>query len=379
MNTKLVFDYFSTLCDNRTYTVDNLNYFTHPNDSNFSSPEDNTKILSKVIKFMNERDVQNLFHFIPTECTTDYLTPAHKRNSIDYQLLIDFDNELEKSNKNFYVVAGGYETKIHNELLNEMNLKRFKVLYWPTYLIEHTCQQLNAEYAEGMDLGFNQDYNVENWNEVVINKNFEKLYIHFNGKPRIHRLMVMDLLVKQDLFDLGDNSWNFMGCLSDIVSRDKYIPQYWKEEIINLDNYTSNTKTHRDEFSDKILNPNCLFNLVGETSMDVPYVTEKIFRCLFIKQPFIAYGAKRINKEILNYGFKLFDNIIDYSFDDIDEPIERFDKMLQELKKFKDLDYNELYNKMEDVMDYNKNRLFEILKNDTFIPQELQNLYENRN
>ena len=53
--------------------------------------------------------------------------------------------------------------------------------------------------------------------------------------------------------------------------------------------------------------------------------------------------------------------------------------MLKELNKFKDLDYNELYNKMEEVMDFNKNRLFEILKNDTFIPQELQNLYENRN
>jgi len=379
MNTKLVFDYFSTLCDNRTYTVDNLNYFTHPNDSNFSSPEDNTKILSKVIKFMNERDVQNLFHFIPTECTTDYLTPAHKRNSIDYQLLIDFDNELEKSNKNFYVVAGGYETKIHNELLNEMNLKRFKVLYWPTYLIEHTLGQLRAEYLEDKNLNQKEIYEIENWDSVVINKNFKKLYIHFNGKPRRHRLMVMDLLVKQDLFDLGDNSWNHIGYAGDILPKVDYIPEYWKEEIINLDDYTSNTKKHRDEFSDKILNPNCLFNLVGETSMDVPYVTEKIFRCLFIKQPFIAYGAKRINKEILNYGFKLFDNIIDYSFDDIDEPIERFDKMLQELKKFKDLDYNELYNKMEDVMDYNKNRLFEILKNDTFIPQELQNLYENRN
>jgi hypothetical protein len=379
MHTKPVFDFFSTLCDNRTYTVDNVNYFTHPNDDNFSSPEDNTKILSKVINFMNERNVKNLFHFIPTECTTDYLTPAHERNSIDYQVVIDFDNELEKLNKNFYVVVGAYETKIHNELLNEMNLKRFKLLYWPTYLIQHTLGQLKGEYLDGKDLDFNGDYNVENWNEIVINKNFKKLYIHFNGKPRIHRLMVMDLLVKQDLFDLGDNSWNCTGYSGDILPKVEYIPEYWKEEIINLDDYTSNTKKHTDEFSDKILNPNCLFNLVGETSMDVPYVTEKIFRCLFIKQPFIAYGAKGMNKEILNYGFKLFDNIIDYSFDDIDEPIERFDKMLQELKKFKDLDYNELYNKMEDVMDYNKNRLFEILKNDTFIPEELQNLYENRN
>jgi hypothetical protein len=97
------------------------------------------------------------------------------------------------------------------------------------------------------------------------------------------------------------------------------------------------------------------------------------------KTTIIAYGSKGINKEVVKYGFKLFDNIIDYSFDDIDDPIERFDGMLVELKKLKDLDYTELYNQMEDILNYNKNKCFELMENDEFIPNELIKLYENRN
>ena len=48
-------------------------------------------------------------------------------------------------------------------------------------------------------------------------------------------------------------------------------------------------------------------------------------------------------------------------------------------KKLKDLDYTELYNQMEDILDYNKNKCFELMENDEFIPNELIKLYENKN
>lgn len=113
--------------------------------------------------------------------------------------------------------------------------------------------------------------------------------------------------------------------------------------------------------------------------MDVPYVTEKTFRCFFFKQPFIAYGAVRQNKEILKYGFKLFDNIIDYSFDDEVDSLKRFELLVSELKKFKNKDYNEIYNQIEPILEHNRNRVYELLINDEFIPKELLKIYENRN
>ena len=378
---KKVFNYFGLICDTDSHTVDNINFFTHPNNKiyyneNFTYDD----LFSNILKFINDNKCKNLFHYIPTECQTDYFVLELQNSLIgDFSRIQKFDAELEKLDSNLYIVMGSHEPELYNRFIEESKIKRFKILYWPTYLIQHTFEQLRTEHLDNIGLQFEEEYKIKNWKSIIINKNFNKLYIHLNGKPRIHRKMVMDLLVKHNMFDLGYNSWNSNGDFGDIISSEQYESKYWKEEIINLDDYVSQKKNFTDEFSDVILNPNALFNLVGETSMDVPYVTEKIYRCFFIKQPFIAYGSKGINKEVVKYGFKLFDNIIDYSFDDIDDPIERFDGMLVELKKLKDLDYTELYNQMEDILNYNKNKCFELMENDEFIPNELITLYENRN
>ena len=193
---------------------------------------------------------------------------------------------------------------------------------------------------------------------------------------------MMDLLVKNNLFSSGRNAWNNLSkdvLGTDIISHFEYETKYWNESLINLDEYNSKNKNYKEEHSDTMLNPNTLFSLVGETSMDVPYVTEKTYRCFFFKQPFIAYGAKGQNKEIIKYGFKIFDNIIDYSFDDESNYMKRFQGLIEQLKKLNNLDYNELYEKMNSVLEHNQKRVYELLTKDELVPKELLKLYENRN
>ena len=78
-------------------------------------------------------------------------------------------------------------------------------------------------------------------------------------------------------------------------------------------------------------------------------------------------------------GFKFYDNLIDYSFYDVnwdeDNP-SIYDDLSLELSKFKNKDYNQLYDIIENVVIHNKNRQNEILNDDPFISKDFINFYK---
>jgi hypothetical protein len=332
---------------------------------------------SKYIEFAKNKNCKNIFSILPTECksvfTDSMLLDYYKRDGNEYLEGRNLDSTLNELDCNLYFVFGSHEPELYTNFFKNTKPTRIKILFWPTYLITHTFYL----YYSGLVGNPKSKYK----NLDLVNK-FEKLYINYNNRPRIHRKIMMDVLCKENLLNDGFNSWNEYSNNhngTDIITSTNYKTECWEEKIMNLDDYKSKNKNYSEEHSHTLLYPNALFSLVGETSMDIPYVTEKTYRCFFFKQPFIAYGAKRQNKEILKYGFKIFDNIIDYSFDDEPDNLKRFELLVNELKKFKNKDYNQIYNQIEPILEHNRNRVYELLLNDEFIPNELLELYENRN
>ena len=59
--------------------------------------------------------------------------------------------------------------------------------------------------------------------------------------------------------------------------------------------------------------------------------------------------------------------------------MKRFQGLIEQLKKLNNLDYNELYEKMNSVLEHNQKRVYELLTKDELVPKELLKLYENRN
>ena len=372
-STRSIFGYFMKLAQTKEKTTDNINFFGQVNY--FES--DSSMLHSKYIEFAKKKNCKNIFSILPTECkslfTDRMLLDYYKRDGNEYLEGRNLDSTLNKLDSNLYFVFGSHEPELYTNFFKDTKPTRIKILYWPTYLITHTFYL----YYSGLIGNPKSEY--KNLNLV---KKFEKLYINYNSRPRIHRKIMMDVLCKENLLNDGFNSWN--ECTNshngtDIITSTNYKTECWEEKIMNLDDYKSKNKNYLEEHSHTLLYPNALFSLVGETSMDIPYVTEKTYRCFFFKQPFIAYGAKRQNKEILKYGFKIFDNIIDYSFDDEPDNLKRFELLVNELKKFKNKDYNEIYNQIEPILEHNRNRVYELLLNDEFIPKELLKVYENRN
>jgi hypothetical protein len=80
----------------------------------------------------------------------------------------------------------------------------------------------------------------------------------------------------------------------------------------------------------------CSFYIGIETLYDDFFVTEKTTRAIICKKPFVIFSCVNFHKKLEEkYGFKLHSQIIDYSFDSIEDSIERFDKQIDELNKLK--------------------------------------------
>lgn len=319
--------------------------------------------------FIENTNLKNIYFFSPWECYYEFTNDI----IIEQKYTDRINKILEDKDINVKIVYCSDHPDIYENKINKFN-GRIQILYWPTAILLTTYNMIFEEYftnknnyldyTEGIDL-FN------NFNNIDINI----LYSHYNNKPRYHRCMMMDFLSKNKLIIFGNNSWNEMSDYEnkhDILSTyPTYEFKYWKEDILKIDSFKENGLM----MSDTILNPESLFNLIGESSSIIPYITEKTFRSLLIGHPFLIYGCKNHNKELLKYGFELYDEIFDYDFENSDKIEDRIHGIIDNINNLKDKNYLNLYSKIKSKILRNQKRAIELLKKDEYIPKELWDFY----
>ena len=104
--------------------------------------------------------------------------------------------------------------------------------------------------------------------------------------------------------------------------------------IVDTEDFKTNhaTALHSD------LNDQSLFQIVNETFVNDWHGTslfwsEKTFRSIYHMQPFVIWGQPGINKRMVDYGYKLYDDWFDLSFDDINDPVKRWRALWKEVRK----------------------------------------------
>jgi hypothetical protein len=77
-------------------------------------------------------------------------------------------------------------------------------------------------------------------------------------------------------------------------------------------------------------------DIVVETVFDYPYpyISEKTLRSFACKRMLILLGPVGSLRLLKEKGFKTFDDIIDEEYDNMQDPIQRFNAVVSEIKKF---------------------------------------------
>lgn len=113
------------------------------------------------------------------------------------------------------------------------------------------------------------------------------------------------------------------------------------------------------------------FNIILETHCDCSgnefaLVTEKTYKAIFFKKPFLVYGEPFHLESLKKLGFLTFDGIIDESYDKELDKIKRKKMVIEQLIKIKNLnekDFSLLVKKCEKIIEHN----YIILKNKVFL------------
>lgn len=116
------------------------------------------------------------------------------------------------------------------------------------------------------------------------------------------------------------------------------------------------------------LTQSALWNVVSETIFydEKLHLTEKIFKPIACRRPFIIVGAVNNLEYLRSYGFQTFDQWIDESYDKEPDPDKRITMIVTELAKLSKLNQNQLrdmHQEMKPVLEYNFEHFYNNFKN----------------
>jgi hypothetical protein len=207
---------------------------------------------------------------------------------------------------------------------------------------------------------------------------FKNLLCSFNGSEHVGRQLLTSVLHKFGLFNKEYSTKNFKYEKSHINEHLQHLDltntqqQLYAKFLTGDSTFLNNIYSHghvQYRHSENIYNlegklTESFVHVVSETLATSyhPFVTEKFLYSVVTRGLFLTHGQPKWHKHVNeHYGFKLYDKIFNYSFDDIENPFERMITMVEMVSKFSNLsvdDWNDLYQMEIDTIEYNYDHYF---------------------
>lgn len=278
-------------------------------------------------------------------------------------------------------------------------LEKFNnILKENSYLPMKLLTTNNFEWLYGHDIE-NYPYVYEDIDTSIKIK--PKKFMSLHGVPRAGRLGIVALLLAKDLIKDGYVSLvteHALECAKEYVTDSQLIEKFPKlhklihEQITENANLFPMTQTLGLDYASLILRNttrdhlvlpedvemynNSYFNVISETSHiaftgnDTPhalmhdcfYFTEKTYRTMTCKHPFVLGHRPFALAALRKVGFKTFHPYIDESYDLIEDDEDRLIAMMEEVERLcslTDEDWLEMLVKLKPIVDHN----FNVLKN----------------
>jgi len=204
-------------------------------------------------------------------------------------------------------------------------------------------------------------------------------FLFLNGRLRPHRKCLIDGLREHGLLDHA--LWSNLGSQVEMEftssltpSKQESIrllpPEYEIERAVSQLNTVSATGFVKHElfgntWGDAIVNPRCYtdtwFSLVSETIFDYPYSfrTEKIYKPILMAHPFVVAANCGYLRDLRNVGFQTFNSVIDESYDQIDCPHDRIQRIIETVRYIVKGGPEHFWAAGRDICKYNQQHLVE--------------------
>lgn len=255
--------------------------------------------------------------------------------------------------------------------------------------VDNICSQYNLQSLYYFFHGFAaldwyRGHYALNYNKSIV-KQYKYDFISFNRiitNDRSYRIYFVSLLKEQGLLDHGQVSFNVTDNLFDDWRDEVADPntklsekakQHAEQFLVDIDKLVIDQHTVHGSASADIprtinswMYPDCpgpsnvdaFWHIVTETVFyyDKLHLTEKIFKPIVSKQPFMLLAAPGNLAYLKSYGFKTFDSVIDESYDNIQDNDLRTEAVVRQLHWYCNLTPDEktdIIRQLEPIIDYN--------------------------
>jgi len=305
----------------------------------------------------NEDELLNFMSTIP-----DYATVIKPDSFSDIKTSLKEINKLKNITDNYvqetiflflniynnYILV--HSEKNSSEINNYVNQNAIPVYYFSHALISRDW----FRYAE--------------IDPLIGRKNIQKDFLIYHrawSGTREYRVKFFEMLLNANL------SKNCMSKFNPLNEEQiHYLEYQYKNNVFipqrkDIENYFSINTASSHCSADYIVNDynQTRIEVVLETLFDDQrwHLTEKIFRPIACGQPFILAATPGSLEYLKSYGFKTFNEHIDESYDQILDPINRLNAIVQTMKNITNLpilEKNILFAKLQHIADYNRKWFF---------------------
>ena len=191
-------------------------------------------------------------------------------------------------------------------------------------------------------------------------------------RPRDHRCMLLDNLSKRNL--IRNNAISFNNKLPRF-----YRFEHWTPTHLCLP--SQRFFLAADQWKIPYEWQLSFLHIVPESSIDLLYFTEKVWGPILGAKLFLVQGKSGFHKKLVEMGFVLYDEIIDYRFDSIEDDEERLVAMLDQAEQL--INRNDdisIYNQIESKLRHNQLHAMKLAVTPACIdiPKSVRDYYNNR-
>ena len=272
---------------------------------------------------------------------------------------------------------GGFSTDLDNQLIESLPHRSIDVA--TEYVLSDKIKQ---KYPH-IKFSFNIDKKAHIFNKLLDYKvhpepTFQNFVCSFNGSPHVSRKLLVAILHRFGYFDPEYSSKNFVFTADDLDGHVQDYAQnqsqFYRKFFIahnSVDFFeTVYSFGHvRFDHGSNIYNlekqlTQSFLHVASETMATsyYPFVTEKFLYSVVTRGLFLSYAQPGWHDHLQKYyGFRLYNNLFDYRFDTIQDPVERLVELVSMISKFSVLssdDWKDLYALEQDSIEYNHNHYF---------------------